>query len=381
MLMRHVDQIAVRTVLIIATMVTAAGCQPRAAVAPAPRTPQAAEQTDHALRTQAARDLEKQSSSIPLPPPPPPPPKSTADTTVSAKGLFSYIRRKPPEAAPAADATQSVAGTPVGAQTTPSASQPPGDQTSEFEQAATPSAPVPIPLGDAAPKIEGTETTATSVPLVPDPPPGAVPEVEDTATPSQPAPFVPDMANATTAIDSDYATTSDTAPLAREPRTVAKLVRQKPQWKNVRSANALPDQNTVYDENNPGFQTLQKANQALQGFPLLRKQGVLDWAVALNSGLIQPRASLADSGQMLVLDLDILMKDTKSTRHVRFSHKTHTQWLECSNCHQQIFKPKIGANPISMAAILDGKFCGVCHNTVAFPVSNCERCHSIPKDR
>jgi len=31
--------------------------------------------------------------------------------------------------------------------------------------------------------------------------------------------------------------------------------------------------------------------------------------------------------------------------HVRFPHKAHTQWLTCSNCHPQIFIPKLGATP------------------------------------
>jgi uncharacterized OB-fold protein len=32
-----------------------------------------------------------------------------------------------------------------------------------------------------------------------------------------------------------------------------------------------------------------------------------------------------------------------------------------------------------MAAILLGQKCGVCHGKVAFPVSECKRCHSQPK--
>ena len=44
-----------------------------------------------------------------------------------------------------------------------------------------------------------------------------------------------------------------------------------------------------------------------------------------------------------------------------------------------IFTPQKGANQMSMAGILLGKQCGVCHGKVAFPVSECRRCHSRKK--
>jgi hypothetical protein len=45
-----------------------------------------------------------------------------------------------------------------------------------------------------------------------------------------------------------------------------------------------------------------------------------------------------------------------------------------------IFIPQKGANQISMASILLGEKCGVCHGKVAFPVSECRLCHSKKKD-
>jgi len=41
--------------------------------------------------------------------------------------------------------------------------------------------------------------------------------------------------------------------------------------------------------------------------------------------------------------------------------------------------PQKGANQISMASILLGQKCGVCHGKVAFPVSECRLCHSRKK--
>jgi c(7)-type cytochrome triheme protein len=64
---------------------------------------------------------------------------------------------------------------------------------------------------------------------------------------------------------------------------------------------------------------------------------------------------------------------------VVYPHKQHTEWLDCSNCHPAIFIPKKGANDISMAAILLGQKCGVCHGKVAFPVAECRKCHSKNK--
>ncbi len=59
-----------------------------------------------------------------------------------------------------------------------------------------------------------------------------------------------------------------------------------------------------------------------------------------------------------------------------FSHSEHIRWLECSNCHPDIFAvEKEGTRHFLMEHILDGKFCGVCHLKVAFPVDNCKGCH------
>jgi c(7)-type cytochrome triheme protein len=38
------------------------------------------------------------------------------------------------------------------------------------------------------------------------------------------------------------------------------------------------------------------------------------------------------------------------------------------------------ANAITMDAIFLGKYCGVCHDKVAFSNFVCERCHSIPHE-
>ena len=80
------------------------------------------------------------------------------------------------------------------------------------------------------------------------------------------------------------------------------------------------------------------------------------------------------------MDLNIVREVKKSPMpDVVYPHKQHTEWLDCSNCHPDVFIPKKGADQISMAAILLGQKCGVCHGKVAFPVTECKRCHSSKK--
>jgi len=138
------------------------------------------------------------------------------------------------------------------------------------------------------------------------------------------------------------------------------------------------DSGRFHDPANPDSHKLQRAEQAFRGLPL-DKRGRPDWVRALQEGRIAPRADLEGQGGMAVLDLDIVMKDTKEMPHVRFPHKPHTQWLACSNCHDGLFVPKAGANPIDMTKIFRGEYCGACHDRVAFTAAAaCERCHSVP---
>ncbi len=145
----------------------------------------------------------------------------------------------------------------------------------------------------------------------------------------------------------------------------------------VRPAEAAPGQDLFYDESNPGFAALQKANQALAGFPVDRT-GKVDWMQALRSGRIQPRADVGGAGAMSVLEMDIVMKNTKEMPWVLFPHRSHTLWLDCSNCHPEPFAARAGAHQITMNEIFRGRYCGMCHDRVAFVTHfSCERCHSV----
>lgn len=61
-----------------------------------------------------------------------------------------------------------------------------------------------------------------------------------------------------------------------------------------------------------------------------------------------------------------------------FPHFLHRMQFKCHVCHDAVFKMKAGANEVTMDAIQEGKYCGVCHNDkTAFGATfeACERCH------
>jgi len=62
-----------------------------------------------------------------------------------------------------------------------------------------------------------------------------------------------------------------------------------------------------------------------------------------------------------------------------FSHKKHAAWTGCELCHPEIFVGlKKGDTKYSMTEIFLGRYCGVCHGNVAFPLLDCQRCHTKP---
>lgn len=147
-------------------------------------------------------------------------------------------------------------------------------------------------------------------------------------------------------------------------------------------------QDDLHDPSNPRLHLLQNPAEALSLLPpdtdgndrssVVGNQ--VKWIKALREGFINPRTNIYPETQIKVLDLDIMLtkRNSGELARVLFPHKQHTEWLDCSNCHEWLFKSKAGANKISMFAILDGELCGRCHGAVAFPLTQCQRCHSVP---
>jgi c(7)-type cytochrome triheme protein len=137
----------------------------------------------------------------------------------------------------------------------------------------------------------------------------------------------------------------------------------------------------IHDPSGEAINTLQNPAESMKDFPKDRR-GEVNWVQALDQGLIHPRKSRTDDPWENVLmqsmDMNILMKATADMPYVLFLHRQHTEWLACGNCHPDIFIPQKDANPITMTKILNGQFCGRCHDKVSFALWTCERCHSVP---
>lgn len=145
--------------------------------------------------------------------------------------------------------------------------------------------------------------------------------------------------------------------------------------------NAPPTEDGIHDPAGEGTGQLQPPLTAFSGLPRSSAGNQVNWVAALDQKRISPRWDRNDAAAAaVVMDLNIVREVKGSMPDVLYPHKQHTEWLDCSNCHPAIFVPQKGANQISMASILLGQKCGVCHGKVAFPVSECRLCHSQKKD-
>ena len=70
--------------------------------------------------------------------------------------------------------------------------------------------------------------------------------------------------------------------------------------------------------------------------------------------------------------------EANDMRPVIFPHWFHRIRFRCKVCHSELgFEMKAGANDISMVKIMDGQYCGMCHNgEIAWNIDNCDLCHS-----
>lgn len=84
--------------------------------------------------------------------------------------------------------------------------------------------------------------------------------------------------------------------------------------------------------------------------------------------------ALAEYGDVVINNYS----DAAGIRPVVFPHWFHRMRFRCKVCHSDLgIKFAAGGNDINMLKIIDGQFCGACHNgSVAWAVENCELCHS-----
>ena len=87
-----------------------------------------------------------------------------------------------------------------------------------------------------------------------------------------------------------------------------------------------------------------------------------------------PRTAQAEYGDIVINNYT----DAASMRPVVFPHWFHRVRFRCKVCHADLgFQFKAGGNQINMLKIIDGQFCGSCHNgELAWSAENCNLCHS-----
>ena len=88
---------------------------------------------------------------------------------------------------------------------------------------------------------------------------------------------------------------------------------------------------------------------------------------------LMPRAT-AEYGDVVLNRLS----EANDMRPVIFPHWFHRIRFRCKVCHHELgFEMRVGANEITMGKIIDGQYCGMCHNgEIAWPVDNCDLCHN-----
>lgn len=118
------------------------------------------------------------------------------------------------------------------------------------------------------------------------------------------------------------------------------------------------------------------------GLPKGRFGNGVDWEKAEEVGLIKPVDFLEGVSiprKRLGAQNDFsLSPKVLAMPEIIFSHKKHTVWNGCELCHPEIFGVKRGSTRYTMLENFDGKYCGACHATVAFPMLDCQRCHTGP---
>jgi c(7)-type cytochrome triheme protein len=109
----------------------------------------------------------------------------------------------------------------------------------------------------------------------------------------------------------------------------------------------------------------------------------IDWEKAEELGLLKPATvvdGVSPKPNLFPVQKDFALNPkVEGMPDIIFSHKKHTVWNGCELCHPDIFMGvKRGMSHYTMADNSQGKSCGACHTSVAFPLTDCQRCHSKP---
>lgn len=97
-------------------------------------------------------------------------------------------------------------------------------------------------------------------------------------------------------------------------------------------------------------------------------------SLGLLASVFSSGAARAEYGDVVINNYS----DAAGMRPAVFPHWFHRIRFRCKVCHADLgFKFQAGGNEINMVKIIDGEFCGACHNgEIAWSVENCNLCHS-----
>jgi c(7)-type cytochrome triheme protein len=107
----------------------------------------------------------------------------------------------------------------------------------------------------------------------------------------------------------------------------------------------------------------------------LRRTDGLRFALLLGAALaLAPLPAGAEYGDVVLNR----RSEASGVRPVVFSHWFHRIRYRCTVCHGELgFVMRAGGNDVQMSDIVEGKFCGMCHNgQVAWGTEQCDLCHS-----
>lgn len=127
-------------------------------------------------------------------------------------------------------------------------------------------------------------------------------------------------------------------------------------------------------------------DMAVADFPKTGYGDRVDWVKAIETGQITPKNSLEEQPVRMMplpvhLEKPLRWYTNVAGIYVSFPHKAHIAWLDCANCHPDLFEIKnMGTVAFDKEKNLYGMYCGACHMTVAFPMNGCGRCHPGHKD-
>lgn len=107
---------------------------------------------------------------------------------------------------------------------------------------------------------------------------------------------------------------------------------------------------------------------------LLRITSPILFVALILMSLVTMESANAEYGDIVINNYS----DDAGMRPAVFPHWFHRIRFRCKVCHADLgFKFEAGGNDINMLKIIDGEFCGACHNgEIAWSIENCGMCHS-----